>query len=89
LQTGQCSLPAEWTIIDGQPAYDHYTHACGVHVGEMLTDGVQTVYPTCLDTTEPMPCCFIQHRSDCAVHNAPALPAGPCTCGAIPNEVMQ
>ena len=22
------------------------------------------------------------HASDCAVHNAPALPVGPCTCGA-------
>lgn len=24
----------------------------------------------------------IRHRSDCAVHNGPALPAGPCDCGA-------
>jgi hypothetical protein len=23
-----------------------------------------------------------QHASDCAVHNAPALPIGPCDCGA-------
>lgn len=23
-----------------------------------------------------------QHASDCAVHNAPALPNGPCDCGA-------
>lgn len=22
------------------------------------------------------------HASDCAVHNEPALPAGPCDCGA-------
>lgn len=22
------------------------------------------------------------HASDCAVHNAPALPVGPCNCGA-------
>lgn len=22
------------------------------------------------------------HRSDCAMHNAPAMPAGPCDCGA-------
>ena len=22
------------------------------------------------------------HKSDCAVHNEPALPAGPCDCGA-------
>jgi hypothetical protein len=26
----------------------------------------------------------IQHASDCAVHNAPALPVGPCDCGAVP-----
>lgn len=25
-------------------------------------------------------CCG--HASDCAVHNAPALPVGPCDCGA-------
>jgi len=24
----------------------------------------------------------MQHASDCAVHNAPALPPGPCDCGA-------
>ena len=25
---------------------------------------------------------MIQHDSDCAVHNDPALPPGPCDCGA-------
>lgn len=24
------------------------------------------------------------HASDCALHNAPALPVGPCDCGAAP-----
>jgi hypothetical protein len=24
----------------------------------------------------------ILHDSDCALHNAPALPVGPCNCGA-------
>lgn len=24
----------------------------------------------------------VQHRSDCAVHNDPAMPRGPCDCGA-------
>lgn len=24
----------------------------------------------------------VQHASDCATHNEPALPAGPCDCGA-------
>lgn len=28
-----------------------------------------------LDTVKPL------HASDCAVHNAPAYPAGPCDCG--------
>ena len=27
-------------------------------------------------------CVDVQHTSDCAVHNAPALPVGPCSCGA-------
>jgi hypothetical protein len=25
----------------------------------------------------------VDHASDCALHNAPALPPGPCTCGAV------
>lgn len=25
---------------------------------------------------------MMRHLSDCAVHNAPALPVGPCDCGA-------
>jgi hypothetical protein len=24
----------------------------------------------------------VVHASDCAIHNAPAMPLGPCTCGA-------
>ena len=28
----------------------------------------------------------VNHRSDCAVHNEPALPAGPCDCGAVSRE---
>ncbi len=26
---------------------------------------------------------MIEHASDCAVHNEPALPVGPCNCGAV------
>ena len=26
----------------------------------------------------------VRHKSDCAVHNEPAYPAGPCDCGAAP-----
>ncbi len=29
----------------------------------------------------PGPCSSCGHRSDCAVHNEPALRAGPCDCG--------
>lgn len=25
----------------------------------------------------------VTHLSDCAMHNAPALKPGPCTCGAV------
>lgn len=28
---------------------------------------------------------MIAHASDCAVHNEPAYPAGPCDCGATPD----
>lgn len=28
------------------------------------------------------PCSITPHDSDCAVHNAPALPVGPCDCRA-------
>lgn len=27
-----------------------------------------------------------KHKSDCAVHNAPAMKPGRCTCGAIKGE---
>lgn len=27
-------------------------------------------------------CKIVPHASDCAVHNEPAYPAGPCSCGA-------
>jgi len=30
----------------------------------------------------------ILHASDCALHNAPALPVGPCDCGVYPVEPM-
>ena len=26
------------------------------------------------------------HKSDCAIHNAPAEPAGPCSCGTTLTE---
>ncbi len=44
----QCGEDAEWVIWDGiEPAYDHETHACTEHVGELLTDSDQPhqVYP--------------------------------------------
>lgn len=35
------------------------------------------------DETQPK---AVAHRSDCAVHNAPAFEPGPCNCGAIKGE---
>lgn len=32
-------------------------------------------------------CAPVLHASDCAVHNAPALPVGPCDCCAAPGLV--
>lgn len=29
----------------------------------------------------------MRHTSDCAVHNEPAMPAGPCDCGAAEQTV--
>ena len=29
------------------------------------------------------------HASDCALHNGPALPAGPCDCGAMASAAMK
>ena len=29
-----------------------------------------------------------EHWSDCAVHNGPALPPGPCNCGADMTEII-
>ena len=48
-----CPDDAEWVIWDGQePAFDHYTHSCTVHVGLLLTDSKEThqVYPIEWDT---------------------------------------
>lgn len=30
----------------------------------------------------------MKHASDCALHSAPAYPAGPCNCGAIDYEAL-
>lgn len=35
-------------------------------------------------------CATIRHTSDCAVHNAPAYPVGPCTCTVlVPREATR
>ncbi len=50
-----CGEDAEWVIWDGiEPAYDHHTHACTEHVGELLTDSERAhhVYPVAWD--EPL-----------------------------------
>lgn len=35
---------AEWEIRFGSTS-DDYTHACSAHVGELLQEGINTVYP--------------------------------------------
>lgn len=30
----------------------------------------------------------VEHASDCALHNGPALPPGPCDCGAFQSVVL-
>lgn len=34
-------------------------------------------------------CARCGHRSDCALHNGPALPIGPCDCGWHPELVLR
>lgn len=34
-------------------------------------------------------CERIQHDSDCAVHNEPVYPAGPCGCGALVTAALE
>lgn len=42
------------------------------------------------DTCQCPACATFQHSSDCAVHNAPALPIGPCTCMVlVPREATR
>ncbi len=31
----------------------------------------------------------MRHASDCAVHNMPAYPNGPCDCGAIERRLVE
>lgn len=42
-----------------------------------MTDGCQCVH-----------CQVTPHKSDCALHNEPALPIGPCDCGAMTESAM-
>ncbi len=72
-----CNKTAEWVIVHGA-APDDYTMACTTHVGDLLTDApTHYIYP--------VRCCG--HTSDCAVHNEPAYPNEPCTCGAKPGDL--
>lgn len=56
------------------PKHDQTSLVCDVFKA-MLADARGVCQcPDCKDG--------ITHTSDCAAHNAPALAAGPCTCGA-------
>ncbi len=57
-----CTKKAEWEINYGRSP-DDYTHACEAHVGELLSVGVNTVFPFhAADwplSGESCRCCFI------------------------------
>lgn len=57
-------------LLQRQPSSD------GATIGEMFADGAHECY-TCEDVVR------LTHTSDCAVHNGPALPPGPCDCGLV------
>lgn len=61
-------------ILQRSPSAD------GATIGEITVDGVHECY-TCEDVV------CLTHTSDCAVHNAPALPPGPCDCGLVGEKI--
>ena len=74
-------LPKPWHP-DAGISYQrpNYAHAPADHdwpVGTNLFDADQAEAMV-RHMVEGMP---VQHASDCALHNAPALPVGPCDCG--------
>lgn len=80
---GGCHNLASWILIDG-PRPDDYILACDDHREELKCKTHVGTWPWSKTPTEPKEtCCFIQHRSDCQVHNEPAYPNGPCDCGAM------
>jgi hypothetical protein len=53
-------------------------------------DGTTLIHVTLDDflraTQHPGNCVDCGHTSDCALHNAPAMPLGPCDCGRLAGE---
>ena len=74
-----CGKPATFEIYDENERRPDCacTDACDDHVGRLLG----SVPPT--NPIGPWRVIAIEdrHASDCATHNGPALPEGPCDCG--------
>jgi len=73
----RCSNKAVWWM-QGKDVFD-FTLACNDHVEYMKWDDHFDTYPF-EDLGDPIPCCWLYHTSDCAVHNEPAYSNGPCYC---------
>lgn len=76
---------ADWS---NPPHRSHLCHACGTiwRPTDVATTGVKAIetrgkadtWGGIAADTEPL------HASDCAIHNEPAYPNGPCDCGGLP-----
>ena len=60
--------------LQRQPSAD------GATIGELSIEGQHECW-TCEDVVR------LIHTSGCAIHNAPALPPGPCDCGLVGTKV--
>jgi hypothetical protein len=52
-------------------------------IGDWIIKGVEGELYPCKDSIFRVSYEAVEHASSCAVHNEPALPAGPCDCGGV------
>ena len=92
LESGAYWAWAGWKAALAQPAqepvahvysFDHegrpliaWDNAKGIKIGDKLYTAPLPAHCQCIACKDG-----ILHASDCAVHNGPAYPAGPCDCG--------
>jgi len=78
----------------GIMTFTHNGTAMGVDIGgsgeeneagmaRKMRDAADVLDPECSASTDNRRRALGVHRSDCAMHNEPALPNGPCDCGVI------